>query len=84
MFGGGGSTLHDYSEEEEELGKIYDRVLMKRLISYLRPYRLEVGFIFFFIMGNTIARLVGPYLMQIAIDQHIKPGKQVWERLHFI
>ena len=74
MFGGGGSTLHDYSEEEEELGKIYDRVLMKRLISYLRPYRLEVGFIFFFIMGNTIARLVGPYLMQIAIDQHIKPG----------
>ena len=37
MFGGGGSTLHDYSEEEEELGKIYDRVLMKRLISYLIP-----------------------------------------------
>jgi len=30
-------------QEEEVLGKAYDARLMKRLIKYLRPYRLQVG-----------------------------------------
>ncbi|MBI1924743.1 ATP-binding cassette domain-containing protein, partial [Candidatus Poribacteria bacterium] len=72
MFGGGGG-LHEYSPEEEDLGKVYDRVLMKRLLSYLKPYRLEVGLVIFLIIGNTVARLAEPYLIQIAIDRHIQP-----------
>lgn len=75
MFGGGGGGgLHEYSPEEEDLGKVYDRVLMKRLLSYLKPYRLEVTLIIFLIIGNTVTRLAEPYLMKMAIDQHIKPG----------
>ena len=41
MFGMG-SNLYEYSDEEEELGKVYDRVLMKRLLSYLKPYTLQL------------------------------------------
>ena len=75
MFGsGGGSGLHEYSPEEDDLGKVYDRVLMKRLLSYLKPHRLEVTFVALLIMGNMVSKLAGPWLMKIAIDQHIEPG----------
>ncbi len=72
MFGGG--DLHEYSGEEDDLGKIYDRVLMKRLYAYLKPYRLQVVFILFLNLGSTCAQLAGPLLMQIGIDQYIKLG----------
>ena len=72
--GGSGSGLHEYSPEEDDLGKVYDRVLMKRLLSYLKPHRLEVAFVALLIMGNMVSKLVGPWLMKIAIDQHIEPG----------
>ncbi len=72
--GGSGSGLHEYSPEEDDLGKVYDRVLMKRLLSYLKPHRLEVALVALLIMGNMVSKLVGPWLMKIAIDQHIEPG----------
>lgn len=74
MFGMGGD-LHEYSDEEQELGKVYDRVLMKRLLVYLKPYRLQLVLIGFFILGNTLARLARPALMQLAIDENITPGQ---------
>ncbi len=73
MFGMGGD-LYEYSDEEQDLGKVYDRVLMKRLLAYLKPYKFQLLIIGFLMVGNTLARLVGPYLTQIAIDQHITPG----------
>ena len=74
MFGMG-SDLHEYSDEEQKLGKVYDRVLMKRLIAYLKPYRFQLVLVGFFILGNTLARLAGPYLMQRAVDENITPGQ---------
>ena len=73
MFGMGGD-LYEYSDEEQDLGKVYDRVLMKRLLAYLKPYKFQLFIIGFLMVGNTLARLVGPYLTQIAIDRHITPG----------
>ena len=73
MFGMGGD-LYEYSDEEQDLGKVYDRVLMKRLLAYLKPYKFQLLIIGLLMVGNTLARLVGPYLTQIAIDQHIIPG----------
>ncbi len=75
MFGSGGSReLHDYSEEEEDLGKVYDSVLMKRLIVYLKPYWFEVVLILFMMVGNTLCEVSMPYLMKRGIDEHITPG----------
>ena len=73
MFGMG-RELHEYSDEEQDLGKVYDRVLMKRLLAYLKPYKFQLLIIGLLMVGNTLSRLVGPYLMQIAIDRHITPG----------
>ena len=74
MFGMG-SNLYEYSEEEEDLGKVYDRVLMRRLLAYLKPYTFQLFVIAFLMVGNTLSLLVGPFLMQIAIDRHIILGE---------
>ena len=77
MFGGGsgsGGQLYDYSEEEDQLGKVYDRVLMKRLIGYLKPYRLEVVLIGFLMVGSRGAEWLMPLLMKHGIDEYIGPG----------
>ena len=73
MFGMGGD-LYEYSDEEEELGKVYDRVLMKRLLAYLKPYKFHLLIIGFLMVGNTLSQLAGPFLMQLAIDDYITPG----------
>ena len=75
MFGSGGSSsqLHEYSDEEDDLGKVYDRELMKRLIGYLKPYRREVVLIVFLMVGYSASEALLPYLTQIGIDNHIEP-----------
>lgn len=73
MFGMGGE-LYEYSDEEQDLGKVYDRVLMKRLLAYLKPYKFQLLIIGFLMVGNTLARLAGPYLLQRGIDEHITPS----------
>ena len=73
MFGG--SSLHEYSEEEEDLGKIYDSVLMRRLIVYLGPYAFEVTLIVLLTLISTVTRLASPYLTKIAIDDYIVPKR---------
>ena len=72
MFGMG--ELYEYSEEEQDLGKVYDRVLMKRLLEYLKPHIWQLVFISFLMIGGTLSQLAGPYLMQIGIDKYITPG----------
>ena len=72
MFGMGGQP-HGYSDEEQDLGKIYDRVLMKRLVSYMKPYRVEVILLVCLVIGGMLAQLAGPYLLHLAIDRHIQP-----------
>ena len=76
MFGSGGSSsqLHEYSEEEDDLGKVYDRELMTRLIGYLKPYWREVVVIVFLMIGYSASEALLPYLTQLGIDNHIEPG----------
>ena len=69
-----GSDLHEYTKEEDDLDKIYDRVLMKRLYDYVKPYRLQVAAIFFLNLGSTCSQLAGPLLMQNGVDNYIKLG----------
>ena len=63
-------SLHD----EEVLGKAYDSVLMRRLLQYLRPYGRYVALALTAIIGNAGLQLAQPYLMKVAIDQHIATG----------
>jgi ATP-binding cassette subfamily B protein len=63
-------SFHD----EESLGKAYDSLLMRRLLQYLRPYRRYVVLALAAIVSGAGLQLVQPYLMKVAIDQHIATG----------
>lgn len=63
-------TIHD----EEVLGKAYDARLMRRLLTYLKPYRVSVVIALFAIIGHSVLQLAQPYLMKLAIDQYIAAG----------
>jgi ATP-binding cassette subfamily B protein len=59
------------AQEEEILGKAYDSRLMKRLLTYLRPYRWQVMFALVAIVLKAGADVVGPYLTKTAIDKYL-------------
>src|ERR1700730_16392471 len=60
--------------EEEALGKAYDSQLLRRLMTYLRPYRWSVVFAVFLTLLVMPLEVVGPYLFGVAVDKDIVPG----------
>ena len=61
-------------QEEEVLGKAYDARLMRRLLQYLVPYWPKVLLALTAIVGASMLQLAQPYLMKVAIDDHIARG----------
>ncbi len=60
--------------EEEALGKAYDSRLMKRLLEYLRPYRMRVILALALVAVVTPLELAPPILFQRVIDGYLVPG----------
>ena len=61
-------------QEEEALGKAYDAELMRRLLTYLRPYRLHVAAAITLLVGASGLAIAGPWLTQLALDRAIPDG----------
>jgi ATP-binding cassette subfamily B multidrug efflux pump len=59
---------------EDAVAKSYDRTLLRRLLTYLRPYKAAVAVSFLLIVIMAALDLVGPYLTKIAIDRYITKG----------
>jgi ATP-binding cassette subfamily B multidrug efflux pump len=57
--------------DDEVLGKAYDARLMRRLLTYLRPYWREVAVALAAIIAGAAAQLAQPYLVKLAIDRFI-------------
>jgi ATP-binding cassette subfamily B protein len=64
--------MHD----DEVLGKAYDGRLMRRLLTYLRPYRPQVALAVAAIIGHSCLELAPPYLTKIVLDEYI-PARDV-------
>jgi ATP-binding cassette subfamily B multidrug efflux pump len=60
--------------EEEVLGKAYDATLMRRLLTYLGPYKPRVALALAAIISASVLQLAQPYLMKLAIDRYIRTG----------
>jgi len=58
-------------QEEEVLGKAYDSRLMRRLLSYLRPYRAQVLIALVAIILKAGVDILGPYLTKVAVDKYL-------------
>jgi ATP-binding cassette, subfamily B, multidrug efflux pump len=60
--------------EEEVLGKAYDGRLMRRLMTYVRPYKLPVSSALILLLVNAALQAVGPLLTKIAVDRYLAPS----------
>jgi ATP-binding cassette subfamily B protein len=58
-------------QDEEILGKAYDSRLMRRLITYLRPYKKFVALALLLILFESVLEVAFPWLTKIAIDRYI-------------
>ena len=65
------ATAHD----DEALGKAYDARLMRRLLGFMRPHRVAIGWTVVAIIGLSVVQLAPPYLTKVAIDAHITTGE---------
>jgi ATP-binding cassette subfamily B protein len=60
-------SIHD----DDVVGKAYDSRLMRRLLEYLRPYKVQVGIALVSIIASAVLQLAPPYLTRLAIDKYI-------------
>jgi ATP-binding cassette, subfamily B, multidrug efflux pump len=63
--------------EEEVLGKAYDSRLMRRLLTYIRPYRAVVAASLVLLLVNSLLQIIGPLLTQIAVDRYLVPTRHL-------
>lgn len=47
---------------------------MRRLLTYMRPYRALVGLSLVFLLAQSVLQVMGPLLTKIAIDKYIRPN----------
>jgi len=60
--------------EDEELEKPFDIEQFKRLMAYAEPYKKQILITFFLMIIASICGLLGPYFLQIAIDNYMEQG----------
>src|SRR5215210_2071919 len=62
--------------EEEQLGKIYDAKVARRLLRYVAPYKRLVGIALFLTAVLNLVRQIGPLLTKWAIDDYVAPASR--------
>ena len=62
--------MHD----EEVIGKAYDARLMRRLLTYLYPYRAQVTLAAGAIISHSLLELAPPFLIKLVVDRYIPTG----------
>ncbi|HLK90740.1 MAG TPA: ABC transporter ATP-binding protein [Polyangia bacterium] len=60
---------------DEVLGKALDRTLLRRIFSYVWPYKTELTLALLFLPVIALCEVAQPYLLKKAIDEHIAVGR---------
>lgn len=60
--------------DDEELEKPFDIEQFKRLMSYTRPYKKQLAITLVLMVIASICGLLGPFFLQIGIDNYIVKG----------
>jgi len=72
-------------QDDDVVGKVYDRHLMRRLLTYLRPYKFQVILAAFSIIFKAGSDVMGPYLVKVAVDTYMTdtpPANLSWLARH--
>jgi len=57
--------------DDDVVGKAYDSRLMRRLLTYLRPYKLQAAISLVAILLKAGADVLGPYLTKVSVDRYM-------------
>ena len=63
-----------FFQEDEILGKAYDARLMRRLLTYLRPYRAPVVLALVVLLSLSFVEIAPPIVARLIIDSAIAPA----------
>jgi len=72
-------------QDDEVAGKAYDGRLMRRLLTYLRPYKLQTALSAVAIIVKAGSDVLGPYLVKVAVDTYmtdVPAAKLSWLARH--
>jgi ATP-binding cassette subfamily B protein len=72
-------------QDDEVAGKAYDGRLMRRLLTYLRPYKLQTTLSALSIIFKAGSDVMGPYLVKVGVDTYMSatpPAKLSWLARH--
>src|SRR3954467_293461 len=69
--GGAGGNLDDVPDVD---GVVFDKTLASRSLAYVRPYRSRLTWALILTVLATSMTILGPYLVKVAIDEHISKG----------
>jgi ATP-binding cassette subfamily B protein len=58
-------------QDDDVVGKAYDGRLMRRLLTYLGPYKVQTTFSAVAIIFKAGTDVVGPYLVKVAVDTYM-------------
>src|SRR5947209_15926989 len=78
-------TAKKSSQDDEVAGKAYDGRLMRRLLTYLRPYKLQTTLSALSIIFKAGSDVMGPYLVKVAVDTYMSdapPTRLSWLARH--
>ena len=65
--------------DDDVVGKVYDGRLMRRLLTYLRPYKLQTAISATCILFKAGTDVAGPWFVMTAVDTYLKPdGHASW------
>ncbi len=73
------------AQDDDVVGKVYDRHLMRRLLTYLRPYKVQTTLAALSIIFKASSDVMGPYLVKVAVDTYMSdtpPAKLSWLARH--
>jgi ATP-binding cassette subfamily B multidrug efflux pump len=68
-------------DEEDQLGKAYDSKLVRRLMTFLKPYQAKLILAIFMMIITSLLLILQPIIIGRAIDEGIRTGSLVATRM---
>ena len=65
----------EFDRHEDEGAKAFDPHLARRLLRYLRPYRLRATISVGLVILSSLLEIAGPAIVAVAIDLYVKPSQ---------
>jgi ATP-binding cassette subfamily B multidrug efflux pump len=70
-------TMADIEKHEDEGAKAFDPHLARRLLHYLRPYRVRATASVFLVILSSAMEIAGPAIIAVGIDLYVRPTGQL-------